>query len=188
MSGTTNPAQARSITGEELQHMSDLGPCELIDGRIVPMSPASDEHGRIEVNFAVALKQFVKDRGLGLVVGGEVGIFTQGNPDRVRAADVAYISHERHARRGRSAGFLDVAPELVVEILSPTDSAGDLTQKLREYFAAGVRLVWVADPATRSVLAYRSITDVRELRDADRLTGEDVLPGFEVAVAALFDE
>lgn len=168
--------------------MVDVGPCELVDGRIVPMSPTSDEHGRIEVNVATALKAFVKQRRLGQVMAGEVGIFTRRAPDRLRAADVAYISNERLARRGRGTGFLDVAPELVVEILSPSDAASELTQKLREYFASGVRLVWVVDPAARCVFAHRSLTEVREFREADQLPGGDVLPGFEVRVSELFEE
>jgi Uma2 family endonuclease len=83
---------------------------------------------------------------------------------------------------------LDVAPELVVEVLSPDDRAVEVNQKLREYFAIGVRQVWVADPEACSVSAYRSPTDVSEFRETDRLSRGDVLPGFEVAVAALFEE
>src|SRR3972149_2772219 len=113
---------------------------------------------------------------------GEVGTSTQRNPDTGRGADVAYISNERYERLGSKRGFLDVAPDLVVEVLSPHDSASELTQKLREYFAVGVRLVWVADPTARAVLAYRSLTDVRELRESDRLSGDEVLPGFEAPV------
>ncbi len=74
-----------------------------------------------------------------------------------------------------------------MEVLSPHDSAAGLTQKLREYFAIGVRLVWVADPDARAVLAYRSLTDVREIRENDRLSGDDVLPGFDVAAVSLFE-
>jgi Uma2 family endonuclease len=179
---------ARLLTGEDLERLSGIGPCELIDGRIVPMSPTGDEHGRIEVNFSVALKGFVKSRRLGHVLGGEVGVYTQRGPDRVRGADVAYLSNERYARRGRAGGFLEVAPDLVVEILSPNDTVGELTQKLREYFAIGVRVVWVADPAARCVFVHRSLTDVREFRESDRLPGDDVLPGFDEPVAALFEE
>jgi Uma2 family endonuclease len=97
-------------------------------------------------------------------------------------------SSERHARLRRPAGFLDVAPDLVVEVLSPEDRVSDLLQKLREYFAISVRLVWVADPTARVVYAYRSLTDVREFRETDRLPGDDVLPGFEVPVSELFEE
>ena len=188
MSGTTAPTNTRPITGEELAQRAGVGPCELVEGRIVPMSPTGGEHGRIEGNFYEALKAFARSRNLGKVLVGEVGIFTRRNPDTVRGADVAYVSNERYERLGSKRGFLDVAPDLVVEVLSPHDSASELTQKLREYFAVGVRLVWVADPTARAVLAYRSLTDVRELRESDRLSGDEVLPGFEAPVAALFEE
>lgn len=181
------PEQERLITGEELARMVGVGLCELIDGRIVPMSPTGDLHGGVEVSFGEVLRTFVRLRKLGKVRGGEVGIYTRRNPDRVRAADVLYISNERYAKR-KSKSYLDVAPELVVEILSPGDSAQELTQKLREYFAIGVRLVWVADPEARIVYAYRSLTDVREFKEGDTLTGDDVLPGFSVPVAQLFED
>lgn len=176
----------RPISGDELFRRGDLGPCELIDGQIVPMSPTGDEHGGIEVNVSTALATFVRDRQLGHVRAGEVGVYTRRNPDRVRAADVLYISNHRYAQRTAAAGYLDVAPELVVEILSPRDMVIDLTEKLREYFAIGVTLVWVVDPAARRVLVYRALTQVRELAETGRLSGEEVLPGFELPVAALY--
>jgi Uma2 family endonuclease len=187
MSGATAPTDAKLITGEELALLPDLGPCELVNGRIVPMSPTGGEHGRVEFNFGDAINSLARSRKLGKVFVGEVGIFTRRGPDTVRGADVAYLSNERYERLRSKQGFLD-APDLVVQVLSPHDSAAGLTQKLREYFAIGVRLVWVADPDARAVLAYRSLTDVREIRDTDRLSGDDVLPGFEVAVASLFEE
>ena len=175
------------ITGEELFRQPDAGPCELIDGKIVPMSPTGDERGGVEVNVSTSLVTFVRARRLGHVRAGEVGIYTRRNPDRVRAADVLYISDTRYGRRTITAGYLDVAPELVVEILSPRDTVMELTEKLREYFAIGVTLVWLIDPSARRVFVYRSLTEIRELTDADRLSGEEVLPGFELPVAALFE-
>ena len=88
----------------------------------------------------------------------------------------------------QKGGYLDVAPELVVEIMSPSDRGSDVKQKLREYFSIGVRLVWVADPTDRTVEAYRSLTDLREFKEAENLTGDEVLPGFSVSVASLFEE
>ncbi len=125
---------------------------------------------------------------MGKVRVGEVGIYIRRNPDTVRAADVAYISNDRYAQRKKKRGYLDVAPDLVVEIMSPDDRWSEVTQKLREYFSIGVRLVWVADPAVRTVYAYRSLTDVREFTEADTLPGDDVLPGLSVPVASLFEE
>jgi len=188
VTSATSPTDARPITGEELFELPNRGPCELVLGRIVPMSPTGGEHGRVEGNFYAAIRSFVRQRKLGKVLVGEVGIFTHRGPDTVRGADVAFISNERYARLKSRRKFLDVAPELVVEVLSPDDSVKELTPKLREYFEAGVRLVWVADPDTRSVKAHRSPMDVRELRGSDRLTGEDVLPDFEVAVETLFED
>jgi Uma2 family endonuclease len=188
MVGARGVAQDRLITGEELLQMGDIGPCELIDGRIVPMTPTGDEHGRIEGNVFRALDEFARSRHLGKVLVGEVGIFTQRNPDRVRGADVLFISNERYSRRSSASGYLEVAPELVVEILSPSDRALDTMQKLREYFAIGVKVVWVVDPEARRVYVYRSVTDVREFQEADRLPGDDVLQEFDVSVASVFEE
>lgn len=181
------PTETKLITGEELAAMGDIGPCELIEGRIVPMTPTGGEHGRIEANIGAELLAYVRSHKLGKVLAGEVGIYTRRNPDTLRGADVLFISNERYAQQ-KSPGFLDVAPDLVVEILSPNDSWIEVTQKLREYFAIGVRLVWVADPQTRSVHAYRALTDVREFTENDDLPGDDVLPGFSVKVAQLFEE
>jgi len=184
-----DPLQTETLmTGEELLAMGDIGPYELVEGRIVPMSPTGHKHARYESNFDEYLKAFVRQHNLGQVMVGEVGIYTHRNPDTVRGADVAFISNERYAQQKKESGFLEVAPELVVEILSPDDRWSDVMQKPREYFAIGVKLVWVADPETRTVYAYRSLTDVREFGEADTLTGDDVLPGFSVPVASLFEE
>jgi Uma2 family endonuclease len=178
--------ETRLITGDELAAMGDIGPCELMEGRIVPMTPTGEEHGGYEINFGVALQSFVQSTRLGKVRVGEVGIYTHRDPDTVRGADVLFISNERYARK-QSPGFLDVAADLVVEVPSPNDTWTEVTQKLREYFVIGVRLVWVADPEAHCVYAYRSLTDVREFTENDDLPGDDVLPGFSVKVAELFE-
>ncbi len=151
------------------------------------MTPTGDEHGAIEANVAAELQAYVREKNLGKVRSGEVGIYARRNPDTVRAADVLYISHERYARKTSSI-FLDVAPDLIVEILSPSDSWTEVTQKLRDYFAIGVRMVWVIDPAARTIYAYRSLTDIREFTASDMLPGDDVLPAFSIPVARLFEQ
>jgi Uma2 family endonuclease len=135
-------------TGPELLALGDIGPCELIEGRIVPLSPTGDLHGGYESNFAYYFRDFVRQRKVGHVRVGEVGLYIRRNPDTVRGADLAYISAERYAKRKQQSGFLDVAPELIVEIMSPDDRWVDVSEKLNE----------------------------------------DVLPGFSVPVAALFEE
>jgi Uma2 family endonuclease len=181
------PPTDKLMTGEELLAMGDMGPCELIDGRIVMMEATGGEHGEVEGNFYEAIKDFARSHQAGRVQVGEVGIYIRRNPDRVRAADVLFISLERYAQLQNKRGFLDVAPELVVEILSPDDTMIGMNQKLRDYFSIGVKLVWLVDPEARSVFAYHSLTDVREFTVTDTLTGDEVLPGFAVPVATLFE-
>jgi Uma2 family endonuclease len=178
-------AETKTITGEDLFAMGDIGRCELVEGRIVPMSPTGFLHGEIEAFFVEKLRAFVGARKLGKVATGEAGVYIRRNPDTVRGADVLFISNERVAKI-QSRSYLDVAPELIVEVLSPNDAWTEVTQKLREYFTIGVLLVWIVDPEARVIYAYRSMTDVREFTADDMLPGDDVLPGFSVQVAQLF--
>ncbi|NJM41348.1 MAG: Uma2 family endonuclease [Anaerolineae bacterium] len=99
---------------------------------------------------------------------------------------ILFISAARF-QQVRSKSYLDVVPELVAEVLSPDDRWTDVEQKLRDYFAAGVKLAWVINPETRSVFVYRSIKTSQVLEETDTLTGEDVLPGFSVKIADLFE-
>jgi Uma2 family endonuclease len=169
------------ITGDELARMPDHDLTELIDGRIVPLSPTNPEHGRIEANIAVAMGNFARTQNLGLVMTGEVGIFTRSNPDRVRGADVVFISHAQYDRRTKTRGFLDVAPELVVEILSP--ERPDTDQKVTEYLAIGVRLVLVVNPDAKTIAAHRPNGTVIRYAKSDAVSCDDVLPGFSLRVA-----
>lgn len=173
------------ITGEMLFKMGNIGQAELVRGEIIPMSPTGYLHGFLESNFDRMLGAFVYKHKLGRVFVGEVGIYTRRNPDTVRAADVAFISTERMAQV-KSASYLDVPPNLIVEILSPDDSWGDLMEKLEEYFNIGVEMVWIADPRRQMVFVYHSLTQVERFHGADELSGGQVLPGFKVVVAELF--
>ena len=175
------------ITGEELAEMADLGPCELLDGRIVPMPPPGPLHAKLESEVDWWLRSWVKQTRRGHVLVGDAGIFIRRNPDTVRGADVAYVSNERWARRG-AAAYLEVAPELVVEIVSPNDRWGDIMDKLADYFAAGVDRVWLVDPFRKQVFVHRSVTDVRALEPDDALTDDEILPGFSLPLADLFVE
>lgn len=170
------------VTGEMLAEMgSELS--ELVEGKIVKMSPAGWRHGKFEFRFGSVLGEYVGNHHLGEVLVGEVGIYTQRNPDTVRGADVAFISYERLAAV-RSPSFLDQPPELVVEILSPDDRPGEVDRKIQEYLAAGIERVWLVDPSKKNVSIYRSLTKVQILTERDELA-DDLLPGFHVAIADL---
>jgi Uma2 family endonuclease len=175
------------ITGDELARMPDHDLCELIDGRIVPMSPTNPEHGRIEANISAALRAFAGTQKLGIVMTGEVGIFTKRHPDRVRGADVVFISHEQYERRTKTRGFLDVAPELVVEILSPENAHIDMRQKVEEYLTIGVHLVMVVDPDSRTITAHGPDGVANRYGVEDVVPCETALPGFHFPVSLAFD-
>jgi Uma2 family endonuclease len=173
------------MTGEELLRRPDLEPCELVEGRIVPKSPTGPIHGSLEARLAARLLAWAESTGQGKVLVGEVGMYVRRNPDTVRAADVLLISYDRYARPG-SAGYLNVAPELVVEILSPDDRWSDVMAKLADYFQAGVDRAWVVDGKLRRVFAYRSLAEVQPLGEGDVLMDEDLLPGFSLPLVDLF--
>ena len=180
------PTATTIMTGEDLFELGDIGRTELVKGELIRMAPTGHLHGYIELRFGKALSIFVDEHKLGRVLSGEVGLYTQRDPDTVRGADVAFISNERLAQV-QSHSFLDVAPELIVEILSPDDRWYAVNAKLTEYFDVGVQMVWVADPHQRQVRVYRSLTEVDILTVDDTLSGGDVLPGFSVPVAELFE-
>jgi Uma2 family endonuclease len=173
------------MTGEELFHRPDLNPCELVNGRVVSTMPTGDEHADIESELGMRLRAYGKESKRGRAIGGEVGIYIRRDPDTVRAADIAFISRERDAKP-RTKGYLEIAPELVVEVLSPEDRIGKIREKLRDYFSAGVLVVWVVDPGLRRVQAYRSPTAVTVLDERQVLTDEEILPGFSVPISDLF--
>jgi Uma2 family endonuclease len=158
-----------------------------VEGRIVPVVPTGYAHGELETRLAARLFAWAEATGRGRVFTGEVGIYIRRNPDTVRAADVLYVSNERYARHG-PAGYLDVAPELAVEVLSPDDRWSEVTGKLDDYFSAGVDAVWVVDPRRRQVFVYRSLSAVQPLGEGQVLENPDLLPGFSLPLADLFRE
>lgn len=180
------PHQEKLITGEEFFAMGDIGPCELVNGRIVSMSMTGGEHGLIESEIIFHLKSFVRQQQNGWVLGGEAGVYIRRNPDTVRGMDAAFISKARHP--ARPLGFLEVAPELIIEIVSPNDRWKEIQNKLKEYFAIGVDCVWLIEPEDRIVFVYSELTEMIRLGEEDILRGEGPLAGFEVPVAAVFAE
>ena len=179
------PQAITLISGEELLAMPNVESAELIKGEIVHKMPTGHLHGLLEVLIAALLFNHVHPRKIGHVLGGEVGLYTHRNPDTVRAADVAFISNERY-QRVRSSSFLDVAPELIVEIMSPDDRWSEIHKKLTEYFAANVVLIWIVDPKLEQIHVYRSLDDVIRLTKDDNLTGDTVLPEFSVPLTEIF--
>jgi len=179
--------QHQITTAEQLFQAGDIGHCELVRGELIMMSPAGVEHGRIVARLARRLGNQVEDRGVGTVLAGDVGFRIGHDPDTVRAPDVALLRTER-IPPVLLWGFFEGAPDLAVEVLSPSDRPGEASAKAHEWLAAGCRLVWVVDPATRTVTQYRSHTDIAVLTDSDTLGGGDVVPAFSIAVGEIFSK
>jgi Uma2 family endonuclease len=174
--------EERPLTGEDLLRRPDLGPCELVGGRVVPMTPTGFQHGWIESRLATFLSLWAESTRRGFVLTGEVGVYIRRNPDTVRAGDVLFISAERPAGRGAS-GYLTVPPELVVEILSPEDHWRDVQAKLDDYFSAGVDRIWIVDPKARRISVYFSPSQSQTFEAGQTLTDEELLPGFSLLVS-----
>jgi Uma2 family endonuclease len=168
--------------------MGDVGPCELIDGRVVPMRPTSARHGAIESRLAALLRAFLRERGReGHVLVGEVGVITRRGPDRVRGADLAFVSKAR-LPGDPPDGFLEVAPDLIVEVMSARDAWQDVREKIEEFFALGVDRVWVVEPKLRKVLVFKSQAEFRAFGESDTLEGEGALEGLRVTVSQIFQD
>jgi Uma2 family endonuclease len=163
---------------------------EVIDGQRVGLPSMGIRAAWIASQIVQFLGQFGRANNLGHAVGE--GLFHLPLPeDRNRRPDVAFVSYERWARRRPlppNDNAWDVLPNLVVEVVSPTDLAEEVQEKVAEYLRAGVTLVWVVYPQLRQVYVYESPTKVRGLTQADELDGGTVLPGFRLPLTEVFLE
>jgi Uma2 family endonuclease len=186
--------QPRLLTVADLDALpSDLpsGPVcyELDNGRLLIMPPPGDIHGAVELNLGAHLKIQGEFRGHGKARSGDVGIILWRNPDRVVGADAAFIANRSLPIRRSPEGYLETIPELVVEVRSKNDTVPAIQRKVDDYLAAGVRVVWLADPAARTVTAHRRGVEPQVFREDDTLTvEEDIIPGFQLLVRDALQE
>ena len=181
------PTTGKLITAEEFFRMPeppDGSRQELVRGVIVTMPPPGGRHGACCSKVDRRLGNFVEANGLGTVTTNDTGFLSERDPDTVRGPDVAFWSRERLPEV--PDGYIEVPPDLVVEVVSPNDHYSRVQTKVKHYLSHGVRMVWVVDPEDRSVMAYRSRQQALILEEADTLSGEDVVPGFACRVAELF--
>ena len=176
------PALRSLMTAEELfQLPTDDYKYELAEGELIRRPPTGATHGNVRL-----LDEYVEAHDLGIVCGAETGFILQRTPDVVRAPDVAFVAKDRIPATGVPETYWPFAPDLAVEVVSPSDRVDDLQAKVGEYFTAGTRLVWVIHPRSRTVFVYRSPHDVRALGETDELSSADVLPGFSCRVSRCF--
>ena len=184
---TPPPAAAGLLTLDQFFARYGDQRYELVRGRAVEVPMPGAKHGKVCVTASVLLYQHVTQAGLGHVMSNDTLVHTRTNPDSGRGMDVCFISYARLPEDAVPDGPLQVVPELVIEVRSPSDRWTDVVGKAIEYLEAGVTAVVILDPPTRSAAVYR--TDVRsETFEADEeLVVPDVLPGFAVPVARFFE-
>ena len=172
------PPPPALMTADELLHVRIPDKrVELVRGRLVVREPAGLRHGRVAMELARLLANYVDDRGMGRVYAAETGFTVARDPDTVRAPDVAFIRQDR-LPDPEPLGFPDLAPDLVVEVLSPGDRPGEILATVADWLSAGTRLVWVVDPLRRVARVYRQDGSETIVGAERALEGEEVLPGF----------
>ena len=173
-------------TPEDLLALPDYGRYELIDGHLVKRNMGA-KSSYVATNLLVLMGHFVRSNKLGLVFQADCGyqIFAEA-PGRVRFADASFIRRGKLPEDRPPQGHCRVAPDLVIEAVSPNDTAYELEDKIAQWLGAGVRLVWVLYPETQRVQVHRADGSVTKLQAADQLVGEDAGPGFQCQVAEVF--
>ena len=178
---------ATSFSAEQLWSLPHEGKrYELVAGELRMMSPSGWKHGEIVGKFHVMLGRHIEDYRLGRLFGAETGFLIARNPDTVRAPDIAFIRQEHLPESDPAEAFWPGPPDLAVEVLSPNDRRADLDEKIRDWLAAGVQLVWIVDPSQRTVTTYRSPEDVTVQTADDELAGGKIVPGFRCSITEIF--
>jgi Uma2 family endonuclease len=182
----TAAVEKRTYTAEELYELCQAGGrYELVKGELREMPPAGEEHGFQGAPLVLFFGHYAHTNRLGRVALAETGFLLARDPDTVRAPDMAFIRQERLPEQF-SRRWSEIVPNLVAEVVSPNDAWVEVAEKVAEWLAAGVRLVWVVNPRAKTVTVYRSLQEIRILTEADTLDGEEVAPGFSLPVAQIF--
>jgi len=180
-------AIARLLTAEDLEEMgSDAKRFELYDGVLWEKDAMGGQHGEIEIQLTRYLAPHVLDRRLGRLYPSDAHFIILRNPDKVVMPDLAFVRTDRLPPETARVGFMPVVPDFVVEVVSPSDRTVAVIEKIRLYERAGVALIWLVQPRTRSVTVYILGQEPRTLHEGDTLDGGDVIPGFQLSVADVF--
>jgi Uma2 family endonuclease len=177
----------RLITADEFLLIPDDGlRHELVRGEVTTMTLPGGEHGEIAAQILIMIGVFVNPRGLGKTYAAETGFLIERDPDTVRGADVAFVRAEKLRGVVDRKKHLAFAPDLAVEVISPSDRAAEVQAKVNDWLAAGCSMVWVVDPDRRTVAIHRAGTKPLRLTEDQTIDGAEVLPGFACRVADFF--
>ena len=177
-------AATKLITAEAFAAMPESVRGELVRGAIVEMPPPSFEHGDYVFAFGTLLRTHVVARKLGKVAGGDAGF--QLTPDTVRGPDVAFVEQSRLDGRGKGQGYFPGAPDLAVEVISPSERAAEIEEKIDDYLAAGCPLVVILNPKRRTATLHRPGVDPHVVHEPEPLDLSPVVDGFRCTLAELY--
>ena len=176
-----------SVSAEELLRLPDDGNrYELVAGELRMMSPAGARHGRVAHNVALSLGTHVRHADLGVVFAAETGFLLSRDPDFVLAPDVAFVHSARLEQGAVDVSYLPLAPDLVGEVISPSDSFSGVEEKALTWLAAGTRMVLLIDPGTKTLHVYRALDNIAVLDENSSFDAGDVVPGWRFQVDELF--
>lgn len=181
-------AEVQTATIEDMLALPDDGHrYDLIRGEIIKLAPATGEHGAIAGELARLIGNVARPERRGRVYTAETGFILGRDPDVLLCPDVSYVQASRLGPLEEQRQFLDQAPDLAVEVLSPSESLRSIREKVSAYLDGGTQAVWVVDPVRRSLSVYMADGSFEILSEADVLDGGEVLPGFSVPVAEIFE-
>ena len=178
----------RLMTADDLLAMPDDGMRrELVNGEVTDLTPPPEfTHGETQLNAGAILRRFVRPRGLGRVTA-DAGYRISADPDTARSPDAAFVSERRLRGVGRPRGYLPFAPDIAVEVVSPSATRLETHERALMWLDAGSSLVWMLFPESRSATVYRPNGDITALGEDDVLNAAPVLDGFSVRVSEFFD-
>jgi len=175
------------MTADALYSMPDDGyRYDLIKGELRRMSPAGGKHGIIVANLTIEIGQHVREHNLGIVFGAETGFKLESNPDTVLAPDIAFVRRDRVPAGDFSEKFWAMPPDLVVEVVSPSNTRREIEEKIQTYLDTGVKSVWIIHLKKREVQIYRRDREA-EIFGRNAKLVDELLPGFCYPVSKVFD-
>jgi Uma2 family endonuclease len=184
MSAVLEKTIVKKMTNDEFESSRYAETHELIRGELYPIMPAGTLHGIVKNRLATFLSFFVMENDLGEVTEAETG-FRLANESTV-GADVGFIGNENLKQFGIPDSFFPIAPDLAVEVISPSNTSEEISTKVEDYLSSGSKLVWVVYPKRKVVVVYRQNNTVSFLHEEENLEGEDVLPDFSLPLKKIF--
>lgn len=175
-----------ALTPEFEEEIYSSGRYEIVYGEIKERSMPSPVHGRIQLKIGAKLLSHVEENNLGVVYTETHFEFAE---NLSRVPDVAFVSFGRFPEDGEDkSSRWHIAPDLAVEVISPTDDYEDVQEKITEYFTFGVRQVWIVSPESKTLTVYQSRKQTTIFGEEDELICEDILPGFRLPLSEIFQK